>query len=223
MLSKTIYSVPIFILSHAINSLPNFEEKIVLNQPTGNFFYDEWQIKKQFKRTAWDSILESLPFPKGEARIIKLEPGENYLSHADIDDRWHLTLKASNSFLIDLDLKKMHPTNVDGFWYSMDAGKLHTAANFGSHTRYQLVIRKPLSRCSFSNVLNVRIEPENKEQHDYRFVFDNIISPWLNTKNKQGVLTDFSYNENVVEFKIHATQKKDFENIITKDFKVTYD
>jgi hypothetical protein len=47
----------------------------------------------------------------------------SYTSHADIDDRWHLSLTAEQSYLIDLDNMQMHKIDIDGYWYDMDAGK----------------------------------------------------------------------------------------------------
>lgn len=222
MLTKLAVNVPVFLLSQAVSNLPKFDDRFCLNEPTGDFFYSEWKIKKQFQNTTLGNILNSLPFPIGEARVIKLEPGENYLSHADIDDRWHLTLSGANCFLIDLDNKKMYPTLPDGHWYEMDAGRLHTAANFGSTTRYQLVVRKPLTQTCFTDTIKVTIEP-TEERHDYRYHFDNVFSPWLNQKNKQGLMKDFKHDGRVVSFSIHKSQKKQLEKIAENDFKVTYE
>ena len=131
MITRLESKISNLMLEEALKSLPDFEKRIVLNQPTGNFFYDPWKIKLEFKNTVWEDILKSLPFNKGEARIIKLDPGESYLCHADIDNRWHLNLKGQQSYLVNLDDHVLYPTNADGFWYSMNAGKLHSASNYG--------------------------------------------------------------------------------------------
>jgi hypothetical protein len=195
MLYKTEYR------SSLPDSAINFDEtKISLNEPTGRFFYDKWDTKPEYRHTFWHGILESLPFDKGEARVIKLDPGTTYMSHTDIDDRWHLTLQAEKSYLIDLDDEKMFPTEADGIWYKMDAGKRHVASNFGSIPRLQLVVRKLLKESQEKNLVNVKISPK-QESYDYRYKFDNIISPWLNKTNKKGLIKDFDYSGHQVTFK----------------------
>ena len=49
MLSKTNYTVDVSIFQEACNQLPHRDMKTTINQPTGNFFYDEWELKEEFK------------------------------------------------------------------------------------------------------------------------------------------------------------------------------
>lgn len=196
MLHKTEYSV----------SLPskgfNFQEaKTTLNEPSGRFFYDPWQVKPEYKNTIWENLLKSLPVDQGEARVIKLDYGTTYMSHTDIDDRWHLTLQGERAYLIDLDEEQMFLTYPDGNWYEMNAGRRHVASNYGSIHRYQLVVRKLLIESRHTNLVNVKIQPV-EELFDTRYQFDNLISPWLNTINKQGVMKDFTHDNQTVTFKI---------------------
>jgi len=196
MLHKTEYSV----------SLPskgfNFQEaKTTLNEPLGRFFYDPWQVKPEYKNTIWEDLLKSLPVDQGEARVIKLDYGTTYMSHTDIDDRWHLTLQGERSYLIDLDEEQMFLTQPDGNWYEMNAGKRHVASNYGNIHRYQLVVRKLLIESEHDNLVNIKIQPV-EELFDTRYQFDNLISPWLNTINKQGAMKDFNYENVTVTFKI---------------------
>jgi hypothetical protein len=222
MLRKTPYSVSIDIIDQAISDMPTLDFRLALNEPTGNFFYDPWKIKSDFKGTIWETILESLPDEKGEARIIKLDPGKSYLCHSDIDDRWHLSLTGIQSYLIDFDNREMHSVSKDGIWYEMDAGKLHTAANFGQVSRYQLVIRKLLVNSQSNNLTSVMIRP-SRDQYDYRYVFDNTISPWLNRVSKQGFLSNFKFDNLEVSFNLDKSQINEFKKIITDDFEVTYE
>jgi hypothetical protein len=179
----------------------SFEEcKTSINQPTGNFFYDPWKIKPEFEGTIWESLLESLPEVQGEARIIVMQPGTTYMAHSDIDNRWHLSLQGQQSYLIDLQNLEMHHLEQDGYWYYMDAGRMHVASNFGSIPRAQLVVRQLLVSCSDENLTKVIIKP-SKYQHDYRYKFDSIVSPWLNRVNSNGKLKDFSFDGEVVTFK----------------------
>jgi hypothetical protein len=123
------------------------------------------------------------------------------MSHTDIDDRWHLTLQGERSYLIDLDEEQMFLTQPDGNWYEMNAGKRHVASNYGNIHRYQLVVRKLLIESEHDNLVNIKIQPV-EELFDTRYQFDNLISPWLNTINKQGAMKDFNYENVTVTFKI---------------------
>ena len=221
MLIKTEYSVPQSLLSSF--SLDCFQTmKTSINRPTGNFFYEGWTISDEFLGTHWEKILKTLPMEIGEARVIKLSPGETYMAHADIDDRWHLNLSGEHSYLMDLDAKQMHLLNQDGNWYEMDTSKIHVASNFGSTDRLQLVVRKLLSETTDNDLVSIIIEPSTK-QHDYRYKFDNIISPYLNKANKKLSIRDFKFNNEVVSFKLSRSELPNFKKIINNFFKVTYD
>jgi hypothetical protein len=190
MLTKTNYTVSINLLQEALLNLSDFENKIELNYPTNNFFYDKWLIIPEFKGTVWESILSSLPVSIGEARLIKLKAGRSYYSHADVDDRYHLNIFGDKSYLVDLDHNIMYPTITDGIWYSMNAGCRHSAVNFSNSERIQLVIRKPLTQGVISNPVDIKII-HTASLTNFRYIFDNIFSPWLNNKNKQGSIRDF--------------------------------
>jgi hypothetical protein len=190
MIQSTPFSISKDVLDSAIAALPAIDNREALNYPTGHFFYDPWEIKSEYKGTVWETILNSLDEPLGEARLIKLKQGEAYPSHSDLDDRWHLSLIGNNSFLINLETKEMHETLVDGKWQIMNAGIKHTAANFGSTDRIQLVVRKLVSMADIIDPVRIRITLTS-ETDDRRFMFDNIISPWLNYSFKTGVIKDF--------------------------------
>lgn len=191
MLEPTNYTIPNTLLQEAIRSLPTIDSRLALNRPTGRFFNDPWEVKPEFKGTVWETILNSLDELKGEARLIKLEQGVCYPSHADIDDRWHLSIKGNHSFLIDLENQTMHQTGELGRWYSMDAGRRHTAANFGSCDRIQLVVRKLLPVPNIQTPKEISITLKNVVG-ERRFIFDDIISPWLNYAYKKGIVDKFS-------------------------------
>ncbi len=148
MLTPTNYTVDTHLFQKALNHLPSGEMKTTINQPTGNFFYDSWILKDEYKGTVWETLYDSLPVIKGEARIIILDPGHCYQTHADIDDRYHLNILGDNSYLINLVQETMYPLSQDGIWYDMDASFLHTATNFGRKARVQLVVRKLLKKTS---------------------------------------------------------------------------
>lgn len=219
MLVKTNYIVDTGLIADALDNLPEDTYRITLNTPTGNFFYDSWQLKEQFKNTVWETLLDAIKEPIGEARIIKLEPGESYWSHADIDDRWHLSLCGNESYLIDLETKQLHKTQQDGCWYSMNAGTLHTAANFGQIPRLQLVVRQLLKNTKLKDPVSVRIS-KAEDVFDYRYQFDHVLSPYLNKINKQGVIDNFSYSEEAVTFSIETSYLETLAEVVPSIFKV---
>lgn len=219
MLFPTEHTVNFELIDQALN-LTNFDEfKFTINQPTGNFFYDAWDIKPEFKGTVWDKILQTLPEPKGEARIITLKPGTNYYCHADADDRWHLNFQSEHGYICDLENKELHRLKTDGIWYSMDAGRLHTAANFGNKDRIQLVVRQLLKHNQLVDPIKVSIVL--KEQvSDFRYQFDQTVSSWLNRANKNQIISDFVFSDNEVTFNLEKEYLLKLESIIPKIFKL---
>ena len=220
MLASTHYTVSNDLLQRAILEIPEFDVSIDLNYRTGNFFYDQWLVSDRFENTVWEEVLNSLPEDIGQARLIKLKPEECYRSHADIDDRYHLSIVGDKSYLVDLDNNTMHSTIVDGRWYLMDAGKRHSAVNFGGQTRIQLVIRKLLSPGKIENSQTVKLSLENHISN-FRYVFDDTISPWLNKVNKQGQLNDFRIiSESDVSFTIDKNLMPELIKICPSEFKI---
>lgn len=220
MIQQTTHSVSSNLLSTAINSLPEVDFKLSLNEPTGNFFYDEWKIKEEFKGTIWEEILDSLPEIKGEARIINLDIKTCYTMHSDIDDRWHLALSEGESYLVDLDNKQMHQVDL-GIWYTMDAGRLHSAVNFSDKERYQLVIRKLLNNSTLIDPVNVSLSLENPPSN-FRYVIDQFISPKLNYWNKNNQMCNFKQNAtSSLSFTIEKNALRELEEAVENiNFKV---
>lgn len=220
MIERQPFSVSIDTINEAKNSLPAIDFRLSLNSPTGDFFYDPWEIKEEFKNTIWSEILNTLPAPIGEARIIELKHGTTYMSHCDIDDRYHLNIEGQYSFLIDIDSQKMFPTVADGNWYVINTGIRHVAANFGSVKRTQLVVRHLLNKSSIENLITVKIFPicENP-----RFEFDDIISPWLHQMNRKYMMSEFMVLENGVTFKLAKECLADLKLFPTEKFKIVID
>lgn len=219
MLQPTIHIVDTSLIKEALLST-NFDEfKMTINEPSGDFFYDPWTIKSEFKNTIWDKILSSLPGPKGEARIINLKPGTSYYCHADADDRWHLNLQSEHTYLCDLEETKMFYVKTDGVWYTMDAGRLHTAANFGDKDRIQFVVRQLLIKNTLVTPIKASIEM-NEKANDFRYQFDQTVSPWLNRANKRGIISNFMFQNNTVSFNIEKDNLHELEKILPKMFKL---
>jgi len=210
MITETGFAVDSNLLEKAVNLASSIKGKITLNQPCGRFFYDHWEIKPEYKNTVWEEILNSLGADIGEARLINLEIKSCYTSHADIDDRWHLAITGEQTYLIDLDNDIMHKTNQIGVWYLMDAGRRHSAVNFGSNDRVQLVVRRLLD----DNILKNPIDVDINALVYSRFDIDDKLSPWLNIMSKKGVIADFSYSNNSLKLKIEKEYFENFKKII---------
>lgn len=213
MLNRTVYSVDENLFERLTTNKLDIDFKLALNEPTGDFFYDPWIIKDEYKNTVWEELYNSLPTNKGEARLIKLEPGTNYLAHADMDNRWHFNIQAKQSYLIDLKDGLMHQIKPDHYWYYMDAGIYHTAANFGNIDRIQLVVRELFKHSDLIDPVSITIRIK-EPRPDYRYEFDRIISPWLNNTYKLGLLDNFKYKDENVSFDIERDLIPNLEEIL---------
>lgn len=220
MLADTHYTVSIDLLQEAVSQLPIFDQRLDLTVSTGDFFYDSWKISDTFKNTIWEELLLTLPINFGQARLMKLKPGEAYYSHADMDDRYHLNLIGEKSFLVNIDDQSMFLTIPDRKWYLMDAGFRHSAVNFSNKDRIQLVVRKLLTHGIIKNPIKVDISC-NSNFHDFRYVFDDIFSPWLNRKNKLGSIDAFKLvDEHQVSFITEHNCIKELELMCPENFKI---
>ena len=179
--------------------------KNVLTKPRGDFFYDPHILDEQYKGTEIEKVLDLIPM-HGEARVIVMEPGQSYSAHADVDDRWHLTLDADESYLVDLKNQKMYKLVADGTLYLMDSGRLHTASNYGYKPRYQLVIRKRLKGRILDNPVYFNltlIDPP----YNARYLFDKRFSILLNRLEKEEKITNFKkISDKEIEFVIESEQ-----------------
>lgn len=186
------------LINQASLNLPKIDFKTSLNVPTGDFFYDPWVLKPEFKNTVWEEILSVLPSDIGEARLIRLVKGNCYIAHADVDDRWHINIIAGQSRLVDLENNKMFSL-LPNRWYGMDAGIVHSAVNFGGEDRVQLVVRKLLTNAKLKSPVNAEIISD-LGNNSWRYLFDTTFSPLLNKLNKEGKLANFKNLETSVKF-----------------------
>jgi len=214
MLTQTSFRAP-------LSNIDIFGEpgKHDLTQQTGDFFYDPWELKQEYKDTVWEEIWCSLPGDTGQARIIVLESPSCYTQHADIDDRYHLNLFGDESYLIDLENTQMYKLVQDSIWYEMDAGRLHSAINIGEHMRMQLVVRKLLKQNVLTNPTEVTISAAGNNP---RYHFDNKLSPWLNRANKRGIINSFQRDGGTVYFNIEHNCIFELQNIMPKEFIFEY-
>lgn len=218
MLSRTNHTVLASLFEEACNQLPSQDMKTAINHPTGDFFYDDWELKQEYRGTVWEILYNSLPVPKGEARIIVLDPAHCYQTHADIDDRYHLNILGESCYLIDLEKHEMFHLDQDGIWYDMNAGKLHTAANFGRRARIQLVIRQLLKENKLVDPVSITLSADIMDKNDARFIFDNTVSPWLNKANKAGFINNFSHTAGTVKLDLEKSKVDQLKNILPIEF-----
>ena len=199
MIQNTKYTVSLDDIAGAMGDVYDIG-KFDISEQTGSFFYDPWQLKPEFLGTAWETIWNSLPEPKGQGRIIILESPSCYTSHADIDNRWHLNLCGDEAYLIDLEKEEMFKTVLDGKWYDMDAGVPHTAMNIGAEIRAQLVVRKLLPKNIINDPQHVRIAGV---KGNIRYEFDKHLSPWLNrAANNTKIISNVKVVKQGIEFDI---------------------
>lgn len=220
MLTRTDYQIPKELIESALTQIPSDDFRYTINRPTGLFFYDPWEIKEEFKGTAWSSILNLLPVRTGEARIIILEPGRCYQAHADLDDRYHLNLVGDEAYLINLEDATLHRLLANRFWYNMNAGIRHTAMNVGYSTRIQLVVRQLLNNNVLKNPASVKIVFNGSDKDYARFTFDLEVSPLINRFNKEGVMNGFEHTGTFVKFNIENDFKDILIRSLSENFKV---
>jgi hypothetical protein len=218
MLINLDYTVNPNLLQEAALSIPSSENSYVINTPTGRFFYDPWEINDEYRGTVWDKILATLPYPKGEARIIVLPPKMSYHTHADIDDRYHLNVSGENCYLTDFDNNQLHKLSQDGIWYEMDAGRIHSASNFGRYYRIQLVVRKLLTDAELTDPVGIRLTSTGLSKEDARFIFDNTISPWLNHANKNNNIKNFKFSTNEITCQLERSQLSELACVLDSHF-----
>jgi hypothetical protein len=101
----------------------------------------------------------------------------------------------------------------------MDAGCKHTAANFGQIDRVQLVIRRLLNRNNLVNPVDVKIVLKSNA-FDFRYQFDNTISPWLNRANKQGNINNFKFVDSEVSFSIEQHSIESLKQVLPDIFEI---
>lgn len=218
MIQQTPYNVNLNLLNEC-KKFSNIEHRLVLNEPSGNFFYDKWKLLDEFKETVIETVLSVLPNNIGEARIITLKSGTCYYSHSDIDDRYHLNISGDSAALIDLENNINYFLNPDGIWYEMDAGCVHSAASFGEYDRIQIVVRKLLIDNKLLNPVKVLIEGRGENP---RYKFDKALSPWLNRANKNGIITNFEKGRGFVCFDVEEESITELNLLVPKEFKVDY-
>jgi len=195
-----------------LECLPELDvDKHELSIPTGDFFYDPWVLKDEYKETELEILFNKLETP-GQVRVNVIAEGTAYQQHADIDDRYHLALDGIESYLVDLTEQKLYPTIKDNNVYLMDTSRLHSAVNFGYYPRKQVVIRKLLKRNKLKDPVSIKLVATPVPR--LRYNFDQTVSVWLNKANKQGIITNFAHKELEVSLDIEGSEIAHLEKVI---------
>jgi hypothetical protein len=58
------------------------------------------------------------------------------------------------------------------------------------------------------------------EPDDARFIFDGVMSKWLNRVNKKKLLDNFMFKNNVVSFTLDGSMVADLISVLPKEFNV---
>jgi hypothetical protein len=104
----------------------------------------------------------------------------------------------------------------------MDASRIHAATNYGSIPRLQLVVRELLRNSRQPvDLVSISMAPAY-EQHDFRYKFDKIFSPFLNRANQKYKLANFAHTTLSSTFKLERELLEEFEKLVTPEFKITY-
>ena len=175
--------------------------KLDLNQPTGNFYYDPWQLKPEYEHTAVAQLLHQLA-PVGQVKIVSIPPGQCYLAHSDVEDRYHVTLQSEHSYVLDITHQQVYECRVDDRVYHTNTAQLHTVMNAGYVPRIQLVIRELLTRHQLVNPVRIHIQA-TQAPHNLRQQWDNHILVWCNLAHKQGIITDFDPMNSEAQVQFH--------------------
>ena len=171
--------------------------KLDINQSTGEFFYNAWQLKPEYEHTEVARVLNQLG-PVGQAKIVSIPPGQCYLAHSDVEDRYHVTLQSDQCLVMDLSNHEQYPCVVDNRVYHMDTARLHTVVNAGYLPRIQLVVRQLLTRPKLINPVRVHIEA-TEAPYNLRQLWDQSILVWCNLANKKGVMNNFDPRDQEAE------------------------
>lgn len=114
-------------------------------------------VNEEFRGTALESLLHSLPFPYRRTRLMRLPKKTCLTIHNDTCLRYHYAIKTNPAcFLVHMkdNIGEFHHVPADGYLYEMDGTKVHTAINASKQERIHLVI----SSMKFDNLTERRPE-----------------------------------------------------------------
>ena len=111
--------------------------------PNGVIEADYSEVTEPFRGTAFEHLLQKLPFEYGRSRLMRMPPKSCLSIHADPTRRYHYALVTNpGCYIVEVsgNAGAFHHIPADGRLYQMDAHRTHTAINSGKKDRYHLVI-----------------------------------------------------------------------------------
>jgi hypothetical protein len=100
-------------------------------------------INEEFRGTALEELMSSLPFPYRRARLMRMPKKSCLTIHIDTCLRYHYAIETNPAcFLVKMtgNVGEFHHVPADGFLYEMDATTIHTAINASKQERLHVVI-----------------------------------------------------------------------------------
>ena len=100
-------------------------------------------INPEFRGTAFEEFLSTLPFPYRRARLMRMPKKTCLTIHNDTCLRYHYAIRTNPAcFLVHMDDRtgRFHHVPADGHLYEMDGTQVHTAMNASREERIHLVI-----------------------------------------------------------------------------------
>ncbi len=111
--------------------------------PEGATEADYCVVNAEFRGTAIESFLATLPFPWGRTRLMRLPPKSCLSIHADPSRRFHYAITTNpDAYVVAVEGNAgvFYHIPADGCLYEMDTHKTHTAINAGRQPRVHLVL-----------------------------------------------------------------------------------
>lgn len=108
-------------------------------------------INEEFRGTAFEELLQQLPFPYRRARLMRMPKKSCLTIHIDTCLRYHYAIKTNPAcFLVHMKDRtgQFHHVPADGFLYEMDGTEVHSAMNASKEERIHMVI----SSMKFDNI-----------------------------------------------------------------------
>ena len=107
---------------------------------------DQWNLDQTcpiFKNSYFEEIINSIPYSKQRARLMRMPPRSTYSMHVDTYQRLHWAIITDPACHLTFQNNKTFfgwHIPADGFAYIADTRKLHSAVNPWDQYRYHLVI-----------------------------------------------------------------------------------
>ena len=182
---------------------PNSEWAYAVNHSpdkTDNMFHsganinvnDPFVLNDEFVGTPVGEALAALG-PIGSAHFRKLQKGECYGAHTDVDNRIHLAV-ITNPYakLVDFESNTMHHVPADGQWYYMDTSIPHDGINFSFEPRIHLHVNCLIPAATGPGAYLTIKPTDNPETEKFQPWIGQMFLGYLNRSLISGALTGWT-------------------------------